>query len=465
MTNLELWNYVVAHNPAFASVVSDASKKIFEEQGFEAIKASAGAKDDFWRATLQTMTDEIMASGAKDLLEDQGFGITKAMPYGGYIRDLIVGDLDPVNPAWVDREEYKAVDQQVVRKAKVSEQYFQKNLNYQNLYTLPFTETYRGIFNSDRFGELASAVAKGFAAGWTKAKYLTKKEALNAAITSKAYPLRPAQQVSTKLTVQSLEDVSTMDKAVEHSYEIIALIYAINSALNSMRYSVQTGIYNAYGFADAVDPDNMVVLMRPQIKTYMDTVLALTKSDASIDAKVIQVDDFGGTYASLKPDAFFRDGKIRYDKETAPTYDTYKVAKDGSDSTVTKVGDPVPIYSPLGEYVGTAYVNSDILDGSDSRENVTVYIPKAVEQHTDPNNDVLAVIADRRLLREYVTNPYTIRTAVPNVRGLYVNTYADSVDNAIVVDPTKNMVVIRNSARMDAASTLNTAPAKVSAKR
>ena len=459
MTNLELWNYVVAHNPAFASVVSDASKKIFEEQGFEAIKASAGAKDDFWRATLQTMTDEIMASGAKDLLEDQGFGITKAMPYGGYIRDLIVGDLDPVNPAWVDREEYKAVDQQVVRKAKVSEQYFQKNLNYQNLYTLPFTETYRGIFNSDRFGELASAVAKGFAAGWTKAKYLTKKEALNAAITSKAYPLRPAQQVSAKLTVQSLEDVSTMDKAVEHSYEIIALIYAINSALNSMRYSVQTGIYNAYGFADAVDPDNMVVLMRPQIKTYMDTVLALTKSDASIDAKVIQVDDFGGTYASLKPDAVFNTGEIRYDKEAAPTYDTYKVATDGSRSTVTKVGSPVPIYSPLGEYVGTAYVHSDIMDGSDSRENVTVYIPKAVEQHTDPHADVLAVIADRRLLREYVTNPYTIRTAVPNVRGLYVNTYADSVDNAIVVDPTKNMVVIRNS------STPNTAPAKVSAKR
>ena len=447
MTNLELWNYVVAHNPAFASVISDASKKIFEEQGFEAIKASAGAKDDFWKATLQTMTDEIMASGAKDLLEDQGFGITKAMPYGGYIRDLIVGDLDPVNPAWVDREEYKAVDQQVVRKAKVSEQYFQKNLNYQNLYTLPFTETYRGIFNSDRFGELASAVAKGFAAGWTKAKYLTKKEALYAAITSKAYPLRPAQQISTQLTVQDLTGVSTMDKAVAHSYEIIALIYAINSALNGMRYSVQTGIYNAYGFADAVDPDDMVVLMRPQIKTYMDTVLALTKSDASIDAKIIQVDDFGGTTASLKPDAVFNGGEIRYDTAVAPTYDTYKVAtaNDGS-TTVDKVGSPVPIYSPLGEYVGTAYVNSDIVDGSERHTGVTVYIPKAVEQHTDPLSDVLAVIADRRLLREYVTNPYTIRTAVPNVRGLYVNTYADSVDNAIVVDPTKNMVVVRNSA-------------------
>lgn len=463
MTNIELWNYVVAHNPAFASVVSDASKKIFEEQGFEAIRQSAGAKDDFWQATLQTMTDEIMASGAKDLLEDQGFGVTKAMPYGGYIRDLIVGDLDPVNPAWVDREEYKSVDQQVVRKAKIQEQYYQKNLNYQNLYTLPFTETYRGIFNDDRFGELASAVAKGFAAGWTKAKYLTKKEALNAAITSKAYPLRPAQQISTKLTVQSLEGVSTMDKAVAHSYEIIAMIYAINSVLNAMRYSVQTGIYNAYGFADAVDPDNMVVLMRPQIKTYMDTVLALTKSDAAIDAKIIQVDDFGGTYASLEPGAVFNDGEIRYDKEDSPTYDTYKVAaaNDG-DITVTKVGSPVPIYSPLGEYVGTAYVHSAFTNESDPRDNATVYIPKAAEQHTDPHADVLAVIADRRLLREYVTNPYTIRTAVPNVRGLYVNTYADSVDNAIVVDPTKNMVVIRNSA--DAASTLHTASAKGSAK-
>lgn len=460
MTNLELWNYVVAHNPAFASVVSDASKKIFEEQGFEAIKASAGAKDDFWRATLQTMTDEIMASGAKDLLEDQGFGITKAMPYGGYIRDLIVGDLDPVNPAWIDREEYKSVDQQVVRKAKVSEQYFQKNLNYQNLYTLPFTETYRGIFNSDRFGELASAVAKGFAAGWTKAKYLTKKEALNAAITSKAYPLRPAQQISTQLTVQDLTGVSTMDKAVEHSYEIIALIYAINSVLNAMRYSVQTGIYNAYGFADAVDPEQLVVLMRPQIKTYMDTVLALTKSDAAIDAKIIQVDDFGGMTASLKPNTVFGAGEIRYDTADAPTYDTYKVATaNGGAATVSTVGSPVPIYSPLGEYVGTAYVHSDIADGSGSHTGVTVYIPKAVEQHTDPHADVLAVIADRRLLREYVTNPYTIRTAVPNVRGLYVNTYADSVDNAIVVDPTKNMVVIRNS------STPHTASAKVSAKR
>ena len=463
MTNLELWDYVVAHNPAFASVVSETSKHIFETQGFEAIKASAGAKDDFWQATLQTMTDEIMASGAKDLLEDQGFGVTKAMPYGGYIRDLIVGDLDPVNPAWIDREEYKSVDQQVVRKAKVSEQYFRKNLNYQNLYTLPFTETYRGIFNSDRFGELASAVAKGFAAGWTKAKYLTKKEALHAAITSTAYPLRPAQQISTQLTVQDLTGISTMDKAVEHSYEIIALIYAINSALNAMRYSVQTGIYNAYGFADAVDPDNMVVLMRPQIKTYIDTVLALTKSDAAIDAKIIQVDDFGGMTASLKPYSVFKTGEIRYDTAAAPTYDTYKVATaNGSGATVPTVGSPVPIYSPLGEYVGTAYVNSSIMDGSESHNGVTVYIPKAVEQHTDPHADVLAVIADRRLLREYVTNPYTIRTAVPNVRGLYVNTYADSVDNAVVVDPTKNMVVIRNSGD---ASTSKTAPAKVSAKR
>lgn len=460
MTNIELWDYVVAHNPAFASVISDASKKIFETQGFEAIRQSAGAKDDFWRATLQTMTDEIMASGAKDLLEDQGFGVTKAMPYGGYIRDLIVGDLDPVNPAWIDREEYKAVDQQVVRKAKVQETYYRKNLNYQNLYTLPFTETYRGIFNDDRFGELASAVAKGFAAGWTKAKYLTKKEAIHAAITSKAYPLRPAQQISTQLTVQDLTGVSTMDKAVEHSYEIIALIYAINSALNSMRYSVQTGIYNAYGFTDAVDPDNMVVLMRPQIKTYMDTVLALTKSDASIDAKVIQIDDFGGLTAALKPGTVFPgDGSpdVRIDTETAPTYETYKTAGViDMDATVSKVGDAVPIYSPLGEYIGTAYTHCS---GTNISTDATIYVSKAIENRTDPHADVLAVIADRRMLREYITNPYTIRTAVPNVRGLYVNTYADSVDNAIVVDPTKNMVVIRNSA--GAAST----PAKVSAKR
>ena len=66
MTNTELWDYVVAHNPAFASVTSEETKKYFQEQGFDAVKNLAGQKDDFWLATLQTMTDEIRGAGAKD---------------------------------------------------------------------------------------------------------------------------------------------------------------------------------------------------------------------------------------------------------------------------------------------------------------------------------------------------------------------------------------------------------------
>ena len=89
--------------------------------------------------------------------------------------------------------------------------------------------------------------------------------------------------------------------------------------------------------------------------------------------------------------------------------------------------------------MGTAYTGSTVAGAQK-----TVYVPKKYEAHNDPNANVLAVIADRRLIREYITNPYTLRNIV-NPRGLYMNTFADAVDNAIVVDPTKNLVVVRNA--------------------
>ena len=441
MTNTELWDYVVAHNTAFASVTSEETKKYFQENGFDAVKTLAGQKDDFWLATLQTMTDEIRGAGAKDLLEAQDFGVTKQLPYGGYIRDMLVGDIDGIDPAWKNLTDDQSVDPFVVRKpSQVDEVFWKKNAEFASMYTMPFNATYRGIFNTDRFGELAAAVAKGFNAGWIKARYTAKKEALNAAITSVAYPLRAAQNCKTKLTIQNLENITSIDKAAAHSYEIVALIYMINSVLNAMRYSVQTGAFNAYGFSDVADPEQMVVLMRPQIKNYLDTMLALTNSPAKIDADIIQIDDFGGLTANLTNGAKFAPGEVRIDTEENPTYETWKTAeKNDTAITVATAGTPHAIYSTLGEYMGTAYTGSTVAGGTK-----TVYVPKKYESHKDPNADVLAVIADRRLIREYVTNPYTLRNIV-NPRGLYMNTFADAVDNAIIVDPTKNLVVVRNA--------------------
>ena len=396
ISNVDLWNEIRNRFPQFESHTSEGTKQMFTESGFEALKSGdyPDVLNDFFNLSLRVYLQMVTLSRAKDILDEGDFGEYYDNPMGGYIQRMSINSIKPVSPAFKKLANGKSVDPFVVNKPEANERLFRQNFDYQSLLTMPDDFQFKQIFispygMSEYMGGLMTALENGY----TVQKCENKLEAINAGINSTQFPLQKTQIVTVNMSANPTND------------ELVNTILTMNNVISAMTLGPQCSAFNALQFSTIQDKSRLRILVKPGFKNVIKTKLlanAFNRDELTLDAALVEVPHFGG----LKP----------Y-KDAEHTIQLY------------------PVYNTLGTCIGfNETADQDVVT---VKENEVFW--------NDPNEDVIAIIADKGWMFHSQQNPYTVEP-VRNARGLYTNYWASSPNNTIAIDPIYNVVVIKNSA-------------------
>lgn len=438
LSNVQLWNYCRDLFPNFKSQTSEGTSDLFTERGFEQLSQfDSSILNDFFYLSMRVFLQKINVADVKDLLADQDFGESYSQPYGGYTQRIAINSIKPITPAYKGLQDGDSPDPFVVRKPDTSERFFTQNFDYASLVTLPDNSLYKNMFVSENgMSEYMAGIMKGLQNGYTLQKYTNKLEALNAGINSSDFPLKDTQEYE----CADLTD----------SESIIAFIKLVRDITDAMVFSPATSMFNAYGFESTQDKSRLRLLVKPQLLNTIATISRLNSpEDMALPLKTVRVPNFGGLTPTLA---------------VGGTYNAKFTGTDSSSTSYAKASVRVTISStaatPKVAYDKLGAVSGYALDLEGDETNITVEtvggstIPAPVGtlsfteegvSFSDPNEDIIAVIADKGYIFENVQNPYNVEPT-RNARGLYTNFWASSPNNAIVVDHLYNIVVIRVAA-------------------
>jgi hypothetical protein len=423
LTNAQLWNYIRDKYPNFKSQTAKGTADLFTARGFEQLSQfDSSILNDFFSLSLRVFLQKIDVADVKDLLAEQDFGESYDTPYGGYVQRISINSVKPISPGYKGLHDGDSPDPFVVRKPETNERFFTQNFDYASLITTPDTALYKNMFVAeDGMSRYLGGIMKALQNGYTLQKYTNKLEALNAGINSVTFPLKDTQKYETA--------------AITDSASIIAFVKLVRDIVDAMVFNPATSAFNAYGFESTQEKSRLRLLVKPQLMNALATISRLNSpEDLSLPIEIVKVPNFGGLTPVLEAGDVYTAGTIKTDSSATPTFTTYKAATiNTSDTTIgsVTVTNTVPIYDDLGVKVATAFVTS----------GTTYYIPNEVTKYDDPNEDVLAVIADKGYIFENTQNPYQVEP-IRNPRGLYTNFWASSPNNGIVVDHLYNVVTI-----------------------
>ena len=418
ITNEQFWNMARAKNPQFASHTAKGTSDLFSEKGFEALtRSDIGAVNEFFEISLRVAFQKVDISRAKNPLAEIGLVEIYDTVNGGFTQRIAINSIKPVTPAFKGLENYGSVDPFIVRKPTDSERFFGQNFDYQSFITIQDFQVKQIFISEYGMGEFISGILQGLANGYVLQEYVNTKEALNTAINSTTYALKDSQ----KLAVASWTSASPTDS------DLKSLILTLKDLATGMKTQAQTGMYNANGFETYVDPSEYVVLMRAGIKNRIQLQVelgAFNPETLTLPFESHEVSDFGG----LVP--YVLDGTTHVPVQ--PIYDKNGEQVAYVDASVTVNG--------YATFNGTKWVVNVTSGGTTADTNQTV-VESELDGWDDPNEEVLAVVAQKGLIFENKQNPYMV-TPIYNPRGLYTNYFASSPNNAINVDPNYNMIVV-----------------------
>ena len=385
MDNITLWNSIRAHYPTFANHTSEGTAETFTNKGFEAMRRTdLKAINEFFQLTCRLWLLDVTAGTVKDTLDDAGFGESYDIPFGDIVQRMTIHDFKPITPLYNGLKDGDSPDQYKVRKPKVDEVFFQMNFSYQNVITIPDDFQMKTAFISESgMSQLVSGIMLELQNGYLEQKYTNKLQCINMGVlNSTKFPLKETQ----KMTVTFAGATPTVE-------ELSDFILAIANAKSAMELGPRTDAFNAFGFRTHQDADRLRVLIRPGYKNRIENINALNRPGLSLPVEMIEVQNFGLDY--------YKDSTLK--TKLLPHYDA-NGAVDGW--TETKGGEL---------YEGTVY-------------------------EKDPNENVLAILADRGLVFNGEQNPYIVEPA-RNPAGRYTNQWASSPNNLIAADPRKNCIV------------------------
>ena len=405
LTNAQLWTYLRNHYPKFKSETSEVTADLFTERGFEQLQNfDSSILNDFFDLSLRVFLQKIDVADVKDLLAGQGFGEDYETPYGGYTQRIAINSIKPVSPAFKGLQNGASPDPFVVRKPDTSERFFTQNFDYQSLVTMPDAETYKNMFvNETGMSEYMAGIMKALANGYALQVYNNKLEAINAAINSETYALKDTQKYGIAISNFDASGINTANAETVFASQFIGFIQLVRNIVDGMVYNPATGAFNQAGFETTQDKGRLKMLVRPTLANAIAAIMKLNNADdMSLPIDIVKVPDFGGL--------------IPY-KEAAYTTPLY------------------PVYDKLGSVIGYA-----------ETEGATEPTVQASAVYwKDPNEKILAVIADKGVVFTNTQNPYRV-DPIRNPRGLYTNFWASSVNNGIFYDRYYNLVTIENTA-------------------
>lgn len=397
ISNTDLWNTLRKIYPSFKAHTAEATAEMFTDKGFESIsRTDVTAINDFFELSVRVWLNQINTSHAKDPLEDRGFGEFYDMPFGDYTQRMAIDSVAPISAGWKGLKNGDSPDAWVVRKASIKERFFESNFDFASLISIPDDFQKKQIFISEYgMSEFTAGIYEALQNGYIIQKYTNKLEALNAAINSVKNPLKSTQIVNTPMS------------ATPTDTELKNFLLSVMNVKETMELAPQTGAFNALGFKSTQDMSRLKLLVRQGIRTAINVqtlVGAFNPEKLNLNIDIIPVPNFGG----LTP---------YYMKEEVET-------------------NLYPVYNSLGERVAWSET-----EGGDAVDGLT----ENDVQWKDPNEDIVAMLADKGLVFECRQNPYEVEP-IRNPRGRYTNMWASSPNNTIATDALYNMVIFKNSA-------------------
>lgn len=400
LTNAQFLTAVSKVAPEFKELASKNSRDVFTEAGYQSLQNIPGTEDAvtrFYNIALLVGLQTVEHAKFKDVLASMGILERLQMTMGAYKQENRVQRIKNVNPAWLGKDgtglkNGDSVDPYVVRKPVIEQNYYGLNWNYQNWFTLQDFDLKLGwVTPNDGIQSIVSAMYEMVDLDRLETEYSKFFEVLNGAIHSTDHALADTQQI-----ILDSWSATPTDAEVE---ELIRVLKNIVEVFDSMP---SVDIYNAGKYPNGADASDMTMLVRVGIKSRIDTVMAYVFGPEYLQfpIKVKAVPNFGGI------------------KHYAASDKTFKT-------------ELVPVTDKDGVYTG--------FYSADGTETGQIAAADTVE--VDPNEDIIAVIAQKGVIFELIQNEMRVRPII-NPRGEYQNTFFNQPNNGINYNHFKNLITI-----------------------
>ena len=331
---------------------------------------------------------EMLVEEAYDILEEQGFGTKESMAYAGMMRNLYVKVSNSVDPKYKNLQNGDSFSPDIVRKPTVTEIFFTTSSDFQNYITVQPVETKTAFLTPNGVSELTAKCMEGLRNSFVDWVYNKKLEVLNLLVNDEN--LKTSQIAEVPMDSYSNAELQNLSNAIDNIISAITLTSNGAFNMNSWKYRPRK--------------EDLCVLMRPIIdntaKNYI-TPYAFNDVVLKNGIKKVYVENFGGLVPTVEINGVETELKAIHDTEGRNT-ETYSV--DGTTS-------------------GTVYEADDIT-------------------WKDPNADVLAVIADKDIMKVIEQEGFIIEPWY-NPRTRSTNFWASEANVGFIYDRQKDVVVVK----------------------
>lgn len=419
--NSEIFKLCQAYSPQFKSLTAKVSAEKLNS-GWEANKNfDPTIVNEWFKVSMKIVLEKVDVATVKNPIENYGIVENYLDEWGNTAQRIAVGSMKPVSPAFHGLENGDSVDMYKVRKPNLAERFFEQNFDFQNFFTLQDFQI-KQILNSE-FGmdQITSGVMAQMENSYTKQRYLNELECLNAGINSVDFPLQDNQVVE----VGSWTDAGVTDA------ELLGFIQDIKNVVAAMTLAPSTSAYNAGEFETAINADDLVLLVRPDILTKIQTRLmvgAYNKEDLSLPVDVKPILNFGG----LKPYVLTDPSDPTSVAYVQPIYDSLGVQVAYVDATVTVNG-------PARWDAGSQKWIVNITSGgttADTNQTVTDVLWE------DVNDNVLGIIIQKGTIFTTQQNGVQMIPTPVNARGVYTNYFFNIINAGVHFDYYYNVVLV-----------------------
>lgn len=424
MSNADFLTKVAELAPQFKDVASKVAKEGFTESNFEAMSQLPTGQDNvsnFYSIACLVGMQFVDYAGFRNKVDEIGVIERLAMPFAEYIQRNRVKRIKNVNPAWKGLKDGDSVDPYVVRKPEIEQDYYGgKNVAYQTFITMQEFDLKRGWLTENGIGEIVGAVFNMIDLDRAEFDYGLYKEGINGAINSTSHPLQGSQKLELAAPSAPVANFTAATFSKDELIELVEDLIDIGEAIES---NVSLTTFNAAKYPMPLNTSDLVMMIRPGYKAKIRTLLADVYHDENLkipfDMKVVE--NFGGL--------------VPYDSDSAELQ---------------------PVYDSLGAMVGyvkKSYTNVSAATYDDTNDKYTVkygaqqgstadVTPESgVDHYVDPNEKVIAVLAQKGLIFELIQNPFNVRP-IFNPRGEYTNTFFNQLDNYLGVNYSKALITI-----------------------
>lgn len=387
--NSEIFKLAQAFSPQFKAYTAHVTAANLD-LGWEANKTiDPEVVNEWFKVSMKIILQKVDIATVKNPIEGYGIVENYQTEWGNMVQRLAVSGMKPVDPKFHGLQDGQSVDHYIVRKPKVEERFFSQNFDFQNFFTLQDFQIKQILQSEFGMDQITSGIVAQMENSYQKQRYLNELEALSAGINSTDFPLQ---------TNQVLEMDSWTAAGVTDA-ELLGFIQSVKNLVANMTLSPSTSAYNAGKFETAINTDDLVLLVRPEILTAIQTRLmvgAFNKEDLTLPVEVKPILNFGGL-----------------------------VPTDGTDTLY-------PVYNSLGEQIGW----------NKTEGSTTVTVELGEESYNDTNENVLGVLVQKGAIFTTEQNGVQMLPTPVNARGVYTNYFFNVINAGVHFDYFYNLVVI-----------------------